>query len=78
MATNYRISLWSGGSIARGWIVSDPPVFEDGVCRFTMEQENEQHTITLVGSVSVEEGHWERTTVRAAEMHRGQGTRLSY
>lgn len=79
MALSYRISLWSGGKIARGWIVTSPPVFNDGVCRFTVEQDNERHTVTLMGTVSVEEGRWERTTVRAAEVHHGGGgPRLSY
>ena len=78
MAFSYRISLWSGGKIARGWIVPDPPEFKDGVCRFTMVQDNERVTVSLMGAVSVEEGHWEKTTVRAAEVHQGGGTRLSY
>lgn len=79
MALTYRISLWSGGKIARGWIVNEAPVFKDGLCQFVIEQDNnERHTITLMGTVTVEEGRWERTTVRAAEMHHGGGTRLSY
>jgi hypothetical protein len=78
MAKNYRISLWSGGSIARGWIVPDPPVCRDGVCQFFVDQNGERQNVTLMGTVSVEEGDWERTTVRAAETHLGGGTRLSY
>jgi hypothetical protein len=77
MAMTYRISLWSGGKIARGWIVSEPPIVKDGVCEFTVDQGGERNRIVLMGTVSVEEGHWERTTVRAAETHQG-GSRLSY
>ena len=78
MSVNYRVSLWSGGTIARGWIVNEPPVCKGGVCQFSVEQDNEHQSITLMGTVSVEEGHWEKTTVRAAELHRGGGARLSY
>ncbi len=78
MAVNYRISLWSGGKIARGWIVSDAPVCKDGVCQFQLEQDGHKHSVTLMGTISIEEGQWERTTVRAAESHQGGGTRLSY
>ncbi len=77
MSVSYRISLWSGGKIARGWIVPDPPTFKDGTCQFSMVQDDQRHTITLMGTVSVEEGVWDRTTVRSAELHSGP-TRLSY
>lgn len=78
MAINYRISLWSGGKIARGWIVPEAPVLKDGICQFYLDQDGQKHAITLMGTISVEEGQWERTTVRAAEMNQGGGTRLSY